>query len=100
MALPGVTEEPHHAMSSFRVNGKIFATVPPDGLHLHLFVDEQDREQSIAVAPAAFEKLSWGARVVGRRVKLARARHGDVEALLRKAWQRKAPRALVTPLRN
>jgi hypothetical protein len=28
LALPGVTEEDHHGITSFRVDGKIFATVP------------------------------------------------------------------------
>ena len=40
LSLPATTEEPHFDMSSFRVRGKIFATVPPDGEHLHVFVDE------------------------------------------------------------
>ena len=30
LALPETTEEPHFNYSSFRVRGKIFATVPPD----------------------------------------------------------------------
>jgi len=36
--MPEVTEEPHFAYTSFRVKGKIFATAPPDGEHLHIFV--------------------------------------------------------------
>ena len=94
MSLPSVTEEPHHAMSSFRVKGKIFATVPPDGLHLHVFVDEEEREQAIAIAPDAFEKLFWGAKAVGVRVVLSGARAAAVEGLLRSAWHRKAPKSL------
>jgi hypothetical protein len=35
LSLPGVTEEPHFDMTSFRVRGKIFVTVPPDGTRLH-----------------------------------------------------------------
>ena len=30
LALPETTEEPHFNYSSFRVRGKIFATIPPD----------------------------------------------------------------------
>ena len=30
LSLPDATEEPHFNYSSFRVRGKIFATVPPD----------------------------------------------------------------------
>jgi hypothetical protein len=37
MSLPPVTEEPHFTYTSFRVKGKIFATAPPDGEHLHVF---------------------------------------------------------------
>lgn len=94
MGLPAVTEEPHHAMTSFRVKGRIFATSPPDGLHLHVFVEEQEREKAMAIAPEAFDKLFWGAKVVGLRVTLAKARTRDVQALLRSAWRRKAPRGL------
>jgi hypothetical protein len=31
LSLPETTEEPHHDMTSFRVGGKIFATVTPRG---------------------------------------------------------------------
>ena len=31
LSLEAVTEEPHHTYSSFRVRGKIFATLPPVG---------------------------------------------------------------------
>ncbi len=31
LSLPGATEEPHFEMASFRVRGRIFATLPPDG---------------------------------------------------------------------
>lgn len=38
LSFPGATEEPHHGMPSFRVRGKIFATVP-DGQHLRVMID-------------------------------------------------------------
>lgn len=38
LSLPEATEEPHFDKASFRVRGRIFATVPPDGQHLHVFV--------------------------------------------------------------
>jgi len=31
LSLPEVTEQPHFDMASFRVRGKIFVTVPPEG---------------------------------------------------------------------
>src|SRR5262252_5419935 len=48
LSLPGSTEEPHFEASSFRVRGKIFATVPPDDEHLHVFVDEGEVRAAVA----------------------------------------------------
>ncbi len=98
LSLPEVTEEPHFDKSSFRVRGKIFATVPPDGSPLHVFVDEVQLELMVSVAPEACEKLWWGKRVVGLRVALSRAESKDVEELLHSAWQRKAPKSMVRSL--
>ena len=100
LSLPRVTEQPHHKYSSFRISGKIFATVPPDGLHLHVFVDEPEREYALAMYPAAFQKLSWGESVVGLRVLLAEARPASVQRLLHCAWSRKAPKKLALEFSN
>ncbi len=89
-SLPGVTEEPHFASASFRVNGKIFATVPPDGAYLHVFVAEEDREPALVLAPGVIEKLWWGGKVRGLRVALPRAKVSLVAELLKKAWSRRA----------
>lgn len=94
LALPEATEEPHHHYSSFRVAGKIFATVPPDQHELNVFVDEEQREIALAMRPDAYEKLWWGKRVVGLRVKLAQADPAGVRDLLHSAWRRKAPQHL------
>ena len=94
MALPGVTEEPHHHLGSFRVRGKIFVTVPPEQDRIHIFVPEQQREQAIAMYPGFVEKLSWGAKVVGVRVALGSAEASVVKQFIRQAWEHKAPKAL------
>ena len=95
LSLPGVTEEPHFDMSSFRVRGKIFATVPPDGTHLHVFVDESEIEASAAEDPRAFEPLLWGQRVRGLRIDLGPAPEGRVRELIEESWRCKAPRRLI-----
>lgn len=95
MALPSVTEEPHFAYTSFRVAGKIFATMPPEATHLHVFVDEEERQVALALAPEAIEKLLWGERVVGLRVALAAAKATQVRRLLEQAWTRKAPKRVL-----
>jgi hypothetical protein len=94
LSLPGATEEPHFDMSSFRVRGKIFATVPPDGEYLHVFVDEGETRAAVAEDPAAFEPLLWGQRQRGVRVRLAAAAKDRVDELLTESWRRKAPARL------
>jgi hypothetical protein len=95
LSLPGVTEEPHFDMSSFRVRGKIFATVPPDGAHLHVFVDELEAEASAAEDPGTFEPLLWGQRVRGLRIGLGPAPEGRVREVIEESWRRKAPSRLI-----
>lgn len=95
LQLPGTTEAPHHKYSSFRVGGKIYATVPPDGEHLHVFVDEAEREYALAIAPDAFQKLLWGEAAVGLRIELGLAKTAAVERLLHCAWSRKAAKRLL-----
>lgn len=95
LSLPEAAEAPHFEYSSFRVRGKIFATVPPDGRHLHIFVGDEDREPALELHGDFTSKLLWGGKVVGLRVVLARAEPGVVKALLRQAWRRKAPKALL-----
>ena len=94
LSLPETAEAPHFNYTSFRVAGKIFATAPPEATHLHVFVDEAQRETALALEPGFLEKLHWGRQVVGLRVTLAKAKPKFVESLLRQAWARKAPKRL------
>lgn len=95
LALPEATEEPHFEFTSFRVRGKIFATAPPDGSRLHVFVDEETRETALALEPDFLEKLFWGQRACGLRVQLETAKPRVVASLLLQSWRAKAPRKLV-----
>ena len=95
LALPEVTEEPHFQSTSFRIRGRIFATVPPAEEYLHVFVHEDDREAALAMYPEFIEKLFWGDKVAGLRIVLTRAEPKVVAALLQRAWSRKAPKTLL-----
>jgi hypothetical protein len=99
MSLPEVTEEPHFEYTSFRVKGRIFATAPPDGRHLHIFVADEDLELALLMEPRFIEKLLWGGKVRGLRVVLLRAKIPVVTRLLQKAWLRRAPKALAARVR-
>jgi hypothetical protein len=94
LSFPEAAESPHFDFTSFRVRGKIFATAPPDGKHLHVFVDEAAREQALELHGEFVEKLWWGKKVVGLRVSLAVAAPPLVKGLLANAWRRKAPKAI------
>src|ERR1700722_13910686 len=52
-------------MSSFRVRGKIFATVPAGGGGLHVFMDELEAAACGAETPPAYAQLWGGRRVWG-----------------------------------
>jgi hypothetical protein len=95
LALPEAAEAPHFQYTSFRVRGKIFATAPPAGDVLHVFVTGDARERALALHGSFVDTLTWGGKVVGVRVHLARADAKAVRALLRQAWEAKAPKALL-----
>jgi len=92
LSLPDAIEAPHFDYASFRVGGKIFATMPPDGRHLHAFVDEEERQRALALHPGCVEALHWGKRVIGLRIDLHGADTALATRLLVQAWARKAPR--------
>ena len=98
LSLPEAVEAPHFDYASFRVGGRIFATMPPDGRHLHAFVDEKERQRALALHPACVEALHWGKRVLGLRVDLRQADTMLVTRLLVQAWARRAPRRVLPRL--
>lgn len=97
LSLPLATEEPHFEMRSFRVKGRIFATVPPGHRFLHVFVAPERVPAVVASHPEALHPLHWGAKVAGVRVDLDAAHVAEVEALLAEAWRRKAPKRRAAP---
>ncbi|HSZ36665.1 MAG TPA: MmcQ/YjbR family DNA-binding protein [Acidimicrobiales bacterium] len=95
LALPEATEQPHHDMTSFRVRGKIFATMPPEGGRLHVFLAEDVVASYCAEFPSAVEELWWGKRLSGCRVLLRYADRALVREMLEESWRRKAPKSLL-----
>lgn len=95
LSLPEAVEAPHFDYASFRVGGRIFATMPPDGAHLHVFVGEEQRETALALHPECTEKLFWGRKACGVRIALGKAEPTVVEGLLRQAWAQRAPKRLL-----
>ncbi|HEX3460661.1 MAG TPA: MmcQ/YjbR family DNA-binding protein [Acidimicrobiales bacterium] len=97
LSLPEATEEPHHDRSSFRVNHKIFATVP-DPTHLNVMADEDETALAVAENPSGCEELWWGKRLSGVRVDLDHVDPELLTELLTESWRRRAPKALLSRL--
>jgi hypothetical protein len=90
LALTGTSEAPHHERTSFRVGGKIFATMPPDGSSVNVLLGEEDARAAAEESPGGVEVLWWGKRVAGVRVDLARADADTLAELIEDAWRRRA----------
>ena len=95
LELPESTEAPHHDMTSFRVAGKIFASLSPGAGRLHVFLPPDEVAGYRAEFPAAVEELWWGTRLRGCRVVLRHADRALVRELLNESWRRKAPKKVL-----
>jgi hypothetical protein len=94
LALPEATEQDHHGMASFRVRGKIFATVP-DHQHIRIMLSENEIRASVAEHPDVCGEAYWGKKLTAVVVELAAVRLDVLRELLTDAWLGKAPRSLV-----
>ncbi len=93
LALPEATEQDHHGRPSFRVAGKIFATLWDPG-HMNVMVDEPGIRTAVQARPEVCEGVWWGNRLSAVRVSLADVDSEMVADLLADAWEGKAPARL------
>ena len=97
LSLPETTEEPHFQAASFRVRGKIYATVPPGGKQLRIFVEPAEVEALLAEDASTYEPVFWGKRAVPGAVcvNLRAAVPAQVRELLEEAWRMRAPKRAI-----
>ena len=95
LALPETAEAPHFDMTAFRVAGKIFATIPPEGGRVHIFVSDEEVDAYCAEYPGVVEELWWGTKRRGCRVLLRGASAPLLRELLVEAWRRRAPKKVL-----
>ena len=88
LSLPGAAEQDHHGRPSFRVRGKIFATLW-DTEHMNVMLDEPGILTAVQDDPEACQEFWWGKRLRAVSVVLARADETLVSDLLADAWERK-----------
>jgi hypothetical protein len=91
LGLPEAVEADHHGRPSFRVAGKIFATLW-DADYVNVMLDEGGVLTAVQADPDACAEFWWGKRLRAVSIDLRRARGKTVAALLEEAWERKAPR--------
>ena len=98
LSLPETTEEPHFDLASFRVKGKIFATVPPDEKHLHVFVDGAVLDVLPGRAAEGVREAVLGQACRGPARDARRGEVGGRRGALAHAWRRRAPKKLAATL--
>jgi hypothetical protein len=94
LALPEAVEQDHHGRPSFRVGGKIFATLRSDE-QMNVMLDEGGILTAVGADPEACREVWWGKRLAAVGVTLAAVQRGFLRDLLTDAWETKAPSRLL-----
>ena len=94
LSFPEAVEADHHGRPSFRVEGKIFATLW-DEARLNVMLDEGGILTAVENAPDTCKRVWWGKRLRAVGVNLPRADRELLAEMLRDAWEQKAPKRLV-----
>jgi hypothetical protein len=89
LALPEAIEQDHHGRPSFRVGGKIFATLWDEG-HMNVMLDEGGILTAVQAEPGTCQEVGWGRRLAAVRVDLRSADEELLAGLLEDAWEGKA----------
>jgi hypothetical protein len=93
LSLPETVEQDHHGRPSFRVAGRIFATLR-DPEQMNVMLDEPGIRTAVESNPDICAEVMWGKRLAAVRVTLAAADAGLLADLLADAWEGKAPARL------
>ena len=91
LALPDAVEQDHHGRPSFRVRGKIFATLWDDD-HMNVMLDEGGIIEAVQHHPGVCSEVHWGKRLAAVRVHLPSAEPALLRRLLEEAWELRADR--------
>jgi hypothetical protein len=87
LSLPEAAEGEHMDHPDFRVKGKIFATLHPDGEHGVVMLSPRQQREFLLADPKAFIRINgaWGR--LGVKVRLKSVKSASARAALRQAWQ-------------
>jgi hypothetical protein len=88
LALDGAVEQDHHGKPSFRVEGKIFATLW-DAEHMNVMLEPDGILTVVQAHPEACAERWWGKRLAAVAVDLRRVDRALLGELLTDAWERR-----------
>jgi hypothetical protein len=91
LALSDAVEQDHHGRPSFRINGKIFATLW-DEATMNVMVNESGIKTAVEAHPEWCSERYWGNRLAAVAVTLSEAPERELVELLSDAWETKAGR--------
>ena len=99
LALPEVEEHDHWGRPSFRVRGKIFATLWPDQQRAMLKLPLAEQAALVMIDPETFSAVpgTWGQRG-STYVQLQTVERADFLAALKMAWRGAAPKRLIAAM--
>ena len=100
MSLPEVEERETWGEATFRVRGRIFAIGAPEARHLSIKASLDDQAGLIELDPTTFSPAPYSGRFGWVSVRLSRLPRAMAERLVVNAWERTAPRRLVSSSRK
>ena len=98
LSLPEATEQETWGDTTFRVRGKIFAIVGPNGTAASVKASPDDQAALVGSDAATFQPSAYTGRFGWVTVDLSRVQHAMLEQLIREAWLRTAPKRLAAAL--
>ena len=98
LSLPAATEQETWGDTTFRVRGKIFAVVGPDGTGASVKASPDDQAALVASDAATFQPSAYTGRFGWVTIDLSRVQNAMLERPIRDGWRRTAPKRLAGAL--
>ncbi|MFJ8487726.1 MmcQ/YjbR family DNA-binding protein [Streptomyces sp. NPDC094038] len=96
LSLPETSEKIAWSMPTFRVGGKMFATLPEDETSIAVRCPKEEREELVLAEPGKFWIADHEAQFAWVRVRLAALEdEGELRDILADSWRQAAPTRLL-----
>ena len=96
LALPDTTEKIAWSMPTFRVAGKMFATLPEDETSIAVRCPKEERDELVLAEPGKFWIADHEAQFAWVRARLATIEdEGELRDILADSWRQAAPPRLL-----